>query len=112
MQDICWKYYFNEPDEEKHQFLLTTGDNNRLPVYYYHIPLQRTLIDTLVSQQVNRPYNFSIALSDKDSVSSKYENQIKEYLKIAMDNANNKLNAIREYSEEINLRVQQIEEHL
>lgn len=112
MQDICWKYYFNEPDEEKHQFLLTTGDNNRLPVYYYHIPLQRTLIDTLVSQQVNRPYNFSIALSDKDSVSSKYENQIKEYLKIAMDNANNKLNAIREYSEEINLRVQQIEEQI
>ena len=38
--------------------------------------------------------------------------KIKEYLKIAMDNANNKLNAIREYSEEINLRVQQIEEQI
>ena len=111
-QDMCWKYYFNEPDEKKHNFLITTGDNNRLPVYYYHIPLQRTLIDTLVSQQVNRPYNFSVTLSDKDSVSEKYENQIKEYLKFAMVNAEAKLKAISEYTEEIQTRVQQIEQQI
>lgn len=111
-QEMFWNYYSNQPNEKKHEFLLKTGDANQLPVYYYHIPLQRTLIDTLVSQQVNRPYNFSVSLSDRSSVTEKYENQIKEYLLFAKTNAEAKIKAIQEYSEEINLRVQEIEQQI
>ena len=111
-QKTFWKYYFNEPDEKKHAFLTKTGDNNQLPVYYYHIPLQRPLIDSLISQQVNRPFNFSISLADKESIEKKYEAQIGAYIEFALKNAETKATMLREFSTQITEQVQEIEGQL
>lgn len=105
-----WDYYNNTPDTKKHEFLRKVGENIELPVYYYHIPLQRTLVDSLLSQQVNRPFNFSVSMTDKDSLKDKYRNQLKEYLEFAMGNAEKKVTLLTDTAQQIQEQVQQLEQ--
>jgi hypothetical protein len=107
-----WDYYNNKPNDKKHDFLRKAGENMELPVYYYHIPIQRTMIDSLVSQQANRPFNFSITMCDKTSLEEKYANQLKEYIQFALENAEKKTEMLTEIAGNIQEQVGQMEQML
>lgn len=80
LQDMqCWRYYNNEVSSKRFDYFLKVGTEH-LPAYPRHVPLQRTLIDILVSKQLYRPFPFSVFLADKNSVNEKWITIIKSYL--------------------------------
>ncbi len=107
-----WKYYNNEPDDKKHDFLRKMGENIELPVYYYHIPLQRILLDNLISQQAKKNLNISISVADKDSMRDKYEEQMKMYVNTAVTNAEKKIELMNKMTQQIQQQIQQLEQQL
>ena len=73
----CWNYY-NEIDNENDFDYLTKIGTNVLPARVRHIGIQRPKINYLANRQNKRPFNFSIALADNDSIKSKQDNIAKE----------------------------------
>ena len=63
----CWRYYNNLFPKDRFDYFLKIG-NYDLPAQPRHIPLQRHLIDVLVSQQTKRPFISTTMCSDKSSV--------------------------------------------
>jgi len=74
-----WKYYNNEFDPKNFEYLTKIGENE-LPARLRHIPLQRHLLDLLISQQSERPFAFSVYAVDEDSVSNRYVDTVKSYI--------------------------------
>jgi len=72
-----WSYYNDEIDPTRFDYLTKIGDYE-LPSKPVHIPLQRHLIDSLVSQQARRPFSFSICSVDQESIIGKYNDKIKD----------------------------------
>lgn len=66
----AWNYYNNQVGKKRFDYLTKVG-NSDLPTQQRHIPLQAPLVNTLVSQQINRPFVFSVVTDDNDSVKSK-----------------------------------------
>ncbi|MCK9576821.1 MAG: hypothetical protein M0R51_12940, partial [Clostridia bacterium] len=64
---ICWMYYYNKPDKRKYEYLMKRG-NAQLPIYTVHIPCQRPIIDSLISQQGKRTWQFTTHAVDKQSI--------------------------------------------
>jgi len=73
--EICWQYYHNELNEDRFNYLLEVGKYS-LPAKPRHIPLQKHLLDSLSSQQVRRPFVFSISSVDEGSVKKKSQQRI------------------------------------
>ena len=69
---INWSYYNNNPNKKKYEYLVQKG-KARLPMYTVHIPCQRPICDTLISQQARRTWQFSVVATDKESIKSKWE---------------------------------------
>ena len=107
-----WNYYNNKPDGKKYDFLRKTGEGHELPVYYYHIPLQRTLVDILVSQHSQRPFNFSVVAVDNQSVEDKYMNLIETYVTTAYEEMTNRTEMISQIEQQIQQKVQEIQDKL
>ncbi len=107
-----WSYYNNKPDGKKYDFLRKTGEGHELPVYYYHIPCQRTLIDILVSQHTQRPFNYSVIAVDNQSVEDKYMNLIDEYINVSFDEATKRSEMIDQITQQIQQKVQEIQQKL
>lgn len=71
-----WRYYNNEFPKGRFNYFLKFG-NHTLPAKPRHIPLQRHLIDLLISELTTRPREFKVTTIDEESVDAKYEAIIK-----------------------------------
>jgi len=69
---LLWGYYHNSFQASRFNYFLEFG-NNRLPAKARHIPLQRHLIDILVSEMTLRERDFTVSTIDKESVDQKQE---------------------------------------
>lgn len=109
---MLWDYYNNKPNFDKYSFLRKAGENIELPVYQYHIPLQRILIDALVSQQAERMANFSVILTDEESIKEKYDNGIAMYINTMLHNAELKSEMMLQAQNQIIQKLQEFEQVL
>jgi len=82
---ICFNYYNNISDPEDFSYLTKVGKRT-LPAKLNFIPLQRPIIDTLISEYTLRAFVFSCFLDDEDSIKEKNYNKAKVFFE--------KLNAI------------------
>lgn len=83
----CWMFYHNQWDEREFDYLTkieggTNGENDYyLPARVRNIPIQRSKLDTLISQQRHRPFVFSVFSSDENSVKEKYQEELNSFMK-------------------------------
>lgn len=108
---INWSYYNNTPNKKKYEYLIQKGDA-RLPMYTVHIPCQRPICDTLISQQAMRTWQFSVIATDKESVYSKWEAKQKAYLNAYMEMYEQKIEEYEDNVFMIQMQMQQIEDML
>jgi hypothetical protein len=74
-----WQYYNNEFDEKRMDYFLKYG-NYTLPAMPRHIPLQRHLIDLLISELTIRPKEFVVRTINEEAIDEKYELIIKQLI--------------------------------
>lgn len=77
---ICFNYYNNIHNSKDFNYF-TEVAGRVLPAELNHIPLQRNLLNSLISEYTIRPFIFSILLSDDESIDKKQKNKLNEYLK-------------------------------
>jgi hypothetical protein len=75
----CWKYYNNQLPSDRFDYFLKIG-NYDLPAQPRHIPLQRHLIDVLVSQQTKRPFISTVMCTDSRSVKERQTLMVKSVI--------------------------------
>lgn len=82
----AWCYFHNIWNEEIYSYLTEFGNSsNNEPVYALparlrHIPIQRSKLDVLISRQKLRPFNFSIYATDNESINTKFQSKINNYI--------------------------------
>jgi hypothetical protein len=108
---INWSYYNNTPNKKKYEYLIQRGDA-RLPMYTVHIPCQRPICDTLISQQARRTWQFSVVATDKESVRSKWEAKQKAFINAKKELYKQKLDEYNDNIFQIQQQIQQIEQML
>ena len=108
---VCWMYYYNKPDKRKYEYLMKRG-NAQLPIYTVHIPCQRPIVDSLISQQGKRSWQFSTHAVDKQSIEAKYEAKTKAYIKAKQEEWKKRLDMYEEYVFQIQQQMQQIQSML
>ena len=82
---LCWNMYNNEHSESDYDYLRKVGDYE-YPAHVRHIPKQRNKIDLLTSQQVRRPFTFSVYADDADTKGKKFHDISKAFLKVYTTN--------------------------
>ena len=107
----CWRMYNNQMATDRFDYFLKVGDQ-QLPAYPRHVPLQRSLIDTLVSQQIYRPFTFSVAVADKASVSEKWTNILMGYISDMRGMVKQRYYATRGAMQKIEMQMQQMQQFL
>lgn len=75
----CWRYYNNQMPGDRFDYFLKIGQYN-LPAQPRHIPLQRHLIDVLVSQQTKRPFISTVMCMDDKSVRQRNTDMIQSMI--------------------------------
>lgn len=76
-----WKYYRNDFPENRMDYFLKFGKYT-LPAQPRHIPLQRHLIDLLISELTVRHREFDVHTVDEESIDAKFENIIMQMLRM------------------------------
>jgi len=82
----CWDYFNNTVSISDFEYLTKIG-NYDLPAKLRHIPLQRNMLNLLISQQVRRPFVFSIAAVDESSANNRYDRIVKNYVDLMLKSA-------------------------
>ena len=108
---INWSYYNNNPNKKKYEYLVQKG-NARLPMYTVHIPCQRPICDTLISQQARRTWQFSVVATDKESIKSKWEAKQKAFLNAKKELYKQKIDEYNDGVFQVQQQIQQIEQML
>lgn len=82
----CWDYFNNTVSISDFEYLTKIG-NYDLPAKLRHIPLQRNMLNLLISQQVRRPFVFSISAVDETSANNRYYRIVKNYVDLMLKSA-------------------------
>lgn len=104
---LCYNYYNNIHDGDEFGYLTKVG-SRALPARLNFIPLQRPLIDILISEYTLRPFVFSSFLDDEDSIKSKnfdkaklFYQQLNSLLKANMYSNNEQIMGMRSKVQEL-----------
>lgn len=106
-----WNYYNDIFDPSKFQYLTKIG-NNDLPAKLRHIPMQRHLVDLLISEQSHRPFAFSIHAIDEESVKGRYYRVIDGIMNIVKKNIKVRVSQLLMQKQQIEMKLQQMQELL
>lgn len=108
---ICYNYYNNINNEKDFEYLTKVGERT-LPAQLNHIPLQRTLIDTLISEYTIRAFLMSVFASDKDSLKEKQFNKAKVMFKEIEMIMNQTIFANQEQIQSIQSQVESLNQYI
>jgi len=108
---ICYNYYNNIHNEKDFEYLTKVGDRT-LPAMLNHIPLQKTLVDTLISEYTIRPFIFSVFVSDNDSLKEKQFNRAKMMFKEIESLMNQTIFANQEQIQQIQSQIEMLNQYI
>lgn len=108
---ICYNYYNNIHNEKDFEYLTKVGERT-LPAMLNHIPLQKTLVDTLISEYTIRPFIFSVFASDNDSLKEKQFNRAKVMFKEIESLMNQTIFANQEQIQQIQTQIDMLNQYI
>ncbi len=108
---INWSYFNNNPDKSKYEYIKKRGKAN-MPVYSVHIPCQRSICDSLISQQTKRAFQFTTRTIDQNSLRDKFNARLNEYLRVERYNREAIFKQYAQFRFEMEMQMQQIQQML